>query len=192
MLKIAVIGTAGRGEDFDRLSPHDFGSMCTMVHTCIHNITKEPYLVSGGAAWADHIAVNLYNLGIVDYLDLHLPAKWDYATGKYEDVQREINHPGRISNYHHQRFSNKVGIDSFAELDRALQRAKHTVSNGFFKRNSDVAKAQAVIALTFGDKEKLKDGGTANTFRKYLDHTAKNVSFHIDLNDWKVYTPATL
>lgn len=189
MLKVAVIGTAGRGEDFNRLHPFDFGRMCGTVNDILHGITKEPYLVSGGAAWADHVAVNLFNLGIVEYLDLNLPAKWDYANCSYESSDA-----GFISNKYHQRFSNKVGINSLQELERALSRCRSTVSNGFFKRNSDVAKAQAVIALTFGNGPQLKDGGTANTFRQYLDNLKgrKNVSFHVDLNDLTIHTPAIL
>lgn len=189
MLKVAVIGTAGRGSDFDRLSPFDFGRMCNTVRGILNDITKEPYLVSGGAAWADHVAVNLYNLGIVNYLDLHLPAKWDYTEGWFEQTAAGIT-----SNKYHQRFSAKVGISSLNELELALSRCRSTVSNGFFARNNDVAKAQAVIALTFGDGSKLKDGGTANTFQQYLNNLkgCKNVSFHVDLNDWTIHTPAML
>lgn len=195
MLKVAVIGTAGRGKDAERLYSVDFLRMCDITNNILKTLTNEPYLVSGGAAWADHIAVNLFNNKVVKYLDLHLPATWDYERYQYGEPTQPGN-AGSISNYYHRIFSKRVSIDSLKEIDLALKSCTHTVGNGFFKRNKKVAEAQAVIAFTFGNGSKLKDGGTANTLEAYFSlqnkRKTKDISFHVDLNDWTIHTPASL
>ncbi len=73
------------------------------------------------------------------------------------------------------------------------QGAKTTFSNGFFARNTLVAQdSDYLIALTFGDKEKLKEGGTADTMRKFIKMKGDKNSYHIDLNSMEIYNPATV
>lgn len=194
MLKIAIIGTAGRGTDSMRLLPSSFAQMVSIADDIIQSITKEPVLVSGGAAWADHVAVKLWADKKTERLELHLPSHFDTIIGKYIDNGKinSTSNPGGISNYYHKNFSKICNIDSLQELSEAILYNPITVGKGFHERNNRVARADAVIAFTFGEGSKLKDGGTADTFGKYLKRCAKNVSFHVDLHTWKVYTPGTL
>lgn len=194
MLRIAIIGTAGRGSDSDRLLGSDFIRMVGIARDIIPTITKDSCLVSGGAAWADHIAVRLFTEDTNRKLELHIPSAFECKTGKYIDTGQvnSLKNPGGISNYYHKKFSNKCSIDSLTELNNAIQCVGATIGTGFHERNTRVAKVDAVIAFTFGQEAKLKNGGTSNTFEKYLKRCTKNISYHVDLNTWKVYTPATL
>lgn len=73
---VAIIGTCGRTQG-DRLEPEIFDFMCRKARTTITDtLGLDPSiveLVSGGAAWADHVAVQLSNEEIVPNLTLHLP-----------------------------------------------------------------------------------------------------------------------
>ena len=150
-------------------------------------------LISGGAAWADHVAVSMFILGNSDGLILELPCELT-DTGRFVDtgVRDFKKNPGGTANYYHELFSKKVGFDSFDHLKRTKEYAECTTSvgNGFFERNSKIAEsADYCIALTFGNGAELKDGGTADTMKKFLKK-GSGKSFHVDLNDWKVYSPA--
>jgi len=64
-------------------------------------------LVIGGAAWADHIAVNLYNNGAYPNLELYLPCRYDNCSYYDNGESHWSRNPGKISNYYHKLFSNK-------------------------------------------------------------------------------------
>jgi hypothetical protein len=195
MLKIAVIGTAGRGEDQHRLKPEDFERMTTIVKGIIQSLTKDPYVVSGGAAWADHVAVALFIQQEIKHLHLHLPAEFDLDEKRYVDngIRDYKRNPGGTANYYMDLFKQNSYETPNLDIAYAIEQgAKVTVGNGFHDRNNQVANVDVVIALTFGDGAKLKDGGTADTFQKYLSRAGKKISFHVDLNTWIVYSPATL
>jgi len=83
-MKIAVIGTAGRNEDGQKLSKEKFFEMVALVSKL--KDAKEATLVSGGAAWADHIAVVVFLLGNCKSLSLHLPCAWDVLREQYADT----------------------------------------------------------------------------------------------------------
>lgn len=196
-MNISIIGTAGRATDGDRLKKDDFGTMFLAVNRICRELSREKNyeynLVSGGAAWADHLAVFSFILGIPNKLFLELPC---YFTEGGEFLDTGVNdyktNPGRTSNYYHQLFSKKTGIDSLLQLKSVAEKPNCVTScgEGFFERNSKIAeKSDHCIALTFGDKDVLKDGGTADTMTKFLKKgTGK--SFHIDLNTMEVYSPA--
>lgn len=197
-MNIAIIGTAGRAEDGIALRSEQFGEMHHAVHKIIQTeiAFNEPYsVVSGGAAWADHLAVftfllsNAYKL----YLELPCPLTPD---GRFVDTgERDFRtNPGGTSNYYHELFSKKVGINSFKQLKEAAQSSDCVITSGggFFERNTQIAlKADHCIALTFGKKDLLKDGGTMDTMSKFLKKgTGK--SFHVDLHDMTIYSPARI
>ena len=80
VLAIAVIGSAGRGDDARKFCPGLFEEMVKRVSRTIKQLsgTIKPLrqkirLVSGGAAWADHVAVALFLEGAVD--ELHLKSR---------------------------------------------------------------------------------------------------------------------
>src|SRR5690606_1280513 len=80
---IAIIGTAGRGDDAAKLGPALFAAM---VRDAAERVAAfpDPRLVSGGAAWADHVAVKLFLEGKVAGLTLHLPA--EFRNGRFVET----------------------------------------------------------------------------------------------------------
>lgn len=194
-MKIAIIGTAGRKEDWQKLNRDAFGTMFLIVNKITRKLANNsPWTaVSGGAAWADHLAVFSFGLGYADKLILELPCSLT-PEGKFMDTgERNFRtNPGGTANYYHQLFSEKTKINSFNQLRDAAKHPNCTINvrDGLFDRNSKVAEtADACIALTFGDGPKLKDGGTMDTMSKFLKK-GKGVSFHIDLHNMSVYSPA--
>ena len=75
-------------------------------------------LVSGGAAWADHVAVTLALDGTVDpaALTLHLPAAFE--DGRFDADTRD----GGTANHYHRLFYARSGIDGLAEIAEVLRR----------------------------------------------------------------------
>lgn len=186
-LPIAIIGTAGRRDDAARLDADVYRAMVAVARWTVgqHRGARPVRLVSGGAAWADHVAVSLFleGEGEGDALTLHLPAAF---TGyRYAEGGGRFD-PGRTSNHYHQAFSDAIGRDSWAEIALAIERgAEAAVTPGFKRRNLKVADAVdggLLLAFTFGSASKpasfsrgslgfddplsagLKDGGTAHTY----------------------------
>lgn len=204
-LKIGIIGTAGRRDDASKLSANKFSEMKSAVLGIVtanysplsaktdaefeHPIT----FVSGGAAGADHIAVKLF----LEYLSsskliLHLPAKFLPDKLMFEESGDSLD-AGRVANHYHDKFWQSCKVDSRTELSRAINcGADINVTPGFKNRNSFVANAsQVLIALTFGNGAKLKDGGTTDTMSKFLAKRSGQ-SWHVDLNTMNIYTPAEI
>jgi hypothetical protein len=182
--RLVVIGTAGRGDDADRMSLALYDRMYQALVDLVER-WKPDTLVSGGAAWADHLAVRGYLEGLVPNLLLFLPAEFRLELGKpafLPNPKVQFN-PGRTLNNYHEAFRQRTGIDSLAELAEALRRgAIVEVHPGFHRRNSEVADhGDGLASFTFGThssydldpknpafnnakKAGLKDGGTAHTF----------------------------
>jgi hypothetical protein len=182
---VGIIGTAGRGADAKRLS----GFMYERMYSVAKDIIGPRYvdLVSGGAAWSDHIAVKLFLYSPMNPgLSLELPTI--FHGGKYEEGKLYDGFDvGRISNHYHRQFSIAAKCDSLQEIQEAINRgARTTIGRGFFNRNLQIAKADTMIAFTFGNKEKLKDGGTAHTAKAYLDNGGKTL-YHVNLYDFTIY-----
>lgn len=169
-MTLGIIGTAGRGPDGDafRANPRLWRSMQAVAQIVV-TVLKPDRLVSGGAAMADHLAVQLYLDGSVPDLTLHLPAEW---TGHgFKETSSRFD-PGRTSNWYHSLFQRDMGVDSLAEIQRAIEKGAtiQTGAGGFKERNTDIAReADAMLAFTFGQGAVPKDGGTADTWAKYLD-----------------------
>lgn len=191
MKELAIIGTAGRREDAERLNQDVFDYMCGYAASIVTDLGPTR-LISGGAAWADHVAVALFNNGIGDELVLHLPAP--FANCKYQG-----NHwkdPGSIANYYHRSFSNKTHEHRLLQIQKAIDAgARIHVYNGFHARNYVVGRAHDyLLAFTYGtlsgswsqyDPEwthhelaGLKDGGTAHTW----DNSRSTIKEHVNLN----------
>jgi hypothetical protein len=144
-MNIAIIGTAGRAEDGNLLRGDgaSFGEMFLVAKRIIKGITDQPYtLISGGAAWADHVAVYTFVIGHAEGLILEVPCKLT-ADGKFVDTgERDFKkNPGGTSNYYHELFSKKIGFSSFNQLKSAIEnpRCEVNVGEGFFDRNSSIA-----------------------------------------------------
>jgi hypothetical protein len=192
-MRIAIIGTAGRREDACKLGGHSFLQMVDVATRVASKLAngRAWRAVSGGAAWADHLAVTLFLNGTASGLDLELPAPLSPSGFADTGVRDFRQNPGGTSNHYHRIFARVAGVDSIAELNTAASRpgCKVSVSAGFFARNSLVADVDACIALTFGERALLKDGGTADTMRKFLARGA-GPSVHVDLHDFSAYSPA--
>lgn len=161
---LAVIGTAGRGADGTKLTPFHWTAMVAAAYEVALS-EKVTDLVSGGAAWADHVAVAMSGSFPVK---LYIP-EWE----------RDLD----IAAFYHRRFSGVIKEDTWSQV--------HAVSNivnhrGFKDRNTLVARdADVSIAMTFGDGPNVKDGGTADTVRKMACP-----GYHFDLNNLSLHTIA--
>ncbi len=167
-MTFGIIGTAGRGDDGECLKDPYYWRSMRAVAQIVATVTKPTRLVSGGAAYADHLAVNLYLHGAVPELALHLPAEW---TGHGFKETSSRYDTGRTSNWYHTLFSQAQDISSLVEIQTAIERGAvvKTGAGGFKERNTDIAnEADVMLAFTFGDGARLKDGGTLDTMTKFL------------------------
>ncbi len=173
-MTLGIIGTCGRGSDSDHLT-RDTLTLMFAVAQSFATLLRADRVVSGGAAWADSVAVSLYLRGLVPSLTLHLPAP--FKGDRYEDTDA-----GRASNRYHIRATSIHGLNGLAEIREAIQRgATVTEETGsgmapFFTRNAKVAAdADAPLAFTYGvrGESALKDGGTAHTMDAFLKRRTK-------------------
>lgn len=173
MYKIGIIGTAGRGENIKYLNGEIWDRMVMITRSYIEkNITtdwRKVTLVSGGAAWSDHIAVRLFMEIPGAKLTLHLPCKFDRNEKRFVDNGNKESYlnPGLSANRYHHYFKNKIGSDSFEELDDAIECGTKVYDRykGFLHRNLAVGKVDYLLAFTFDD-HKPESGGTKHTWDK--------------------------
>ena len=163
-MKIAIIGTAGR----DKSKPMTRTLWNWMIIHATRHIPRESHLVSGGAAWADHLAVELFLMEHAAKLTLHLPAPyWD---GRFHGPMRSA---ASAANHYHWRFSKVVGYDTLSQIGLVAD-MEHCYGSfqptqdgyaGMFARNKKVAaEADKMFAYTFGTGDEPADGGTKNTW----------------------------
>lgn len=160
---LAIIGTAGR----DKSEPMTAQLWAQMVNDAKTRVRPTDTLVSGGAAWADHLAVRLYLDGDVQHLVLHLPAP--LVSGQFQGERESAASAG---NYYHDLFLRNAGVPGLAEIAAAINKGatvtEQPVSRGYgamFARNTLVARqADEVLAYTFGAGDTPADGGTKNTW----------------------------
>lgn len=164
MTKIAIIGTAGR----DKTKPMNIHLWHWMTTHAWHSIPAGSHVVSGGAAWADHLAVYLFLYGHAREITLHLPAPF-----RNHCFRGPSKSSSSAANWYHDKFSEAVGIDSLAEIQQVLARKSgvtvtmentHNGFTGMFARNVKVATADEMIAYTFGQGDAPEDGGTKHTW----------------------------
>ena len=180
MSTMGIIGTAGRRDDGQRMTQSLWENMLAHAIDTVES-WKPDTLVSGGAAWADHIAVALYREGLVQNLRLYLPA--EFQSSKFV-APPHYRHPGSVANYYHSMMSRKLQVSTLRELQLAIDHgAEVQVIPGFKSRNTYVANdSDYLLAFTFGTHSGLyapadagyvnhkaaglKDGGTADTWDK--------------------------
>jgi hypothetical protein len=187
---LAVIGTAGRREDGDKLTIGHYRAMCAIVRQTIADQTITA-LASGGAAWADHTAVSVaLEAEMAGQLTLFLPAA--FLPSGFDTASRD----GSTAAYYHKRFRDVTGVDYVADFLAAKAAGARIKVNpkGFLARNLEVAAAANVLlAFTFGAgpiwqptvwastatarEAGLKDGGTAHTF----DRSRATQKIHVTL-----------
>ena len=189
-MKISIIGTAGRKSDGQKMTSELYMKMIKKTCEIIKSQTelsspnsrvesKEITLVSGGAAWSDHIAVNLYLSGKFGKLILYLPCK-------LKDNSKVWN----TMKYYHELFSKKMysnckesnSFHTLSEISLALEKGAilGSDSGGFHSRNTLVAQSDYIIAFTWGNGDIPKDGGTLDTWNK-----SNGKKIHVSLNSLK-------
>lgn len=183
--RLAIIGTAGRKEDARKMSAAVFSRMMDHAALVQQSVWKLPnervILVSGGSAWADHVAVKLFlreamNPDGSPYAGLHLfmPCELNF-TGSGQARAADSgssdwrNNPGRVLNQLHASFTRAIGSDTLNEvaLARSFGAKLCFDGRGFHPRNKLVAaQADRMLAFTWGnDPAQPKDGGTMHTWK---------------------------
>ena len=142
------------------------------AHADHMQITCRPHSIH-----VDHIAVQLFLLGDIGSLTLHLPCPWDNSKSQFLESSSKRS-PGAISNTLHRMFSSVVKEDSLKQINDAIQVGAVTqVHNGFLKRNCSVAMSEYLVAFTWGKGSVPKEGGTLDTWMK-----CKGRKVHIPLD----------
>lgn len=191
MATVAIIGSAGRKHDRVKVSRKIFTSAYDLLTKRLEDWQPDLTLVSGGAAFIDHLAVQLYLNGECNHLILHLPAP--FSNSKFQG--KNWNSPGQVANHYHSLFSRKTNIPSLLELQRAIDQGAETyVYNGFKSRNLEVGRVDCIQALTFGRFHSrcypgtsgwtdsvaagLKPGGTSHTWNNSSATLKEHTNLH--------------
>ncbi len=210
MAKLAIIGTAGRADDGKRLvlDPETYLTRMLDAAREVSKLTGATELISGGAAFSDHIAVILFLEDPSHYtLELELPAPFESdLVGGYKYFDKGSGdwkgNPGAVSNHYHRLFLKVFKktrltwspFNDFSSLEsyRSSGQVTINVGTGFLERNLVVAgKAHHCLAMTFGNGRQLKDGGTAHTMSHFLAKRDHGAAYHLDLNTLKLWEGAT-
>lgn len=178
-MRVAIIGTAGRKEDGPKMGLGVFNRMVAKASEVIDQINDDIILVSGGAAWADHVAVKLFLQNKNFSLELHMPSKFNNGFISNEKYKSKYRDPAQVATYYHNMFSKKVDFDSINEIIEAVNKGAEIYEyDGFFIRNVKVANSDMIIAFTWGNGYEPKDGGTKNTW----DRSSARVKLHFPLS----------
>lgn len=185
-MKVCVIGTAGRREDGDKMSRGLFEAMYERALSEVNDIPRDRLTIrSGGAPWADFIAVELWRRRQCHALELELPCGWDWENHRFQEFPTKVRDPGKTLNWYYKAFSLKMGQDMslvFEEVLRASFDASKGVEArvypGFHARNMAVGRVDRVIAFTWGEGVVPKDGGTKHCW----DHSRAEDKRHIPLS----------
>jgi len=167
---VAIIGTAGRKEDARRMSKALFDRMVDHAAHQQRVVWKLPndrvVLVSGGSAWADHVAVRLFLNEALDPdghpyagLQLFLPCPFilTAATARALDNgswQWQAN-PGRLLNSLHQAFSQTMQkekeMKSASAASAAASASGISASQHQFQHQSQIPSLNDIaVAKSFG------------------------------------------
>lgn len=199
-ITLSIIGTAGR-DAAKPLGKSHFEAMCLVASGLVVQLADSNYpishLVSGGAAWADHVAVKLFLDKKAPNLRLYLPAVFEGGAYYDNGSAKWQENPGRTANLYHKKFQVTTNINSLSEINIAkCEGATLIEMNGFHARNAMVAKSDFLLAMTFGKGPEVMPGGTEDTVEKYLTRVKKtgmfDKSFHYNLTDGIIYEGCTL
>jgi hypothetical protein len=172
-MRLAIIGTAGRRGDADRITLATWDAMLADVRQRVaaaqHTDGGEPLdvtLASGGAAYADHLAVLLWRERPAWRLELFLPA----PLGR-EGFDTSTAAGARTAELHAQ-FRDQLGIDGVKDLQAAAADGAWVHDGpGFKARNQAIAeRADVVLAYTFGPGAEVVTATAGDP--AYLDATA--------------------
>eukprot|EP01102_Stenamoeba_stenopodia_P017610 TRINITY_DN6342_c0_g1_i1.p1 TRINITY_DN6342_c0_g1~~TRINITY_DN6342_c0_g1_i1.p1 ORF type:complete len:259 (-),score=47.26 TRINITY_DN6342_c0_g1_i1:287-1063(-) len=174
-IRIGIVGTAGRKLSGGKpMTKELFQHMLQAVTETIEGLGSEwneVHFISGGAAWADHLAVVLFLEKQAAGLKIYIPCKWIGAGEGYHDTGKKDwrTNPGRTANIYHENFSSIVGRNSFIDIDTAQTRGASLDAThpGYHNRNTAIALASDIlIALTWSEGNEPTEGGTLDTWKK--------------------------
>lgn len=177
--RVGIIGSVGRNEDAEKLDRHIWLKMRDKAMDYLDNNMPEGYdqihLISGGAAWSDHLAVSIFNSGYsfgkTKPCDLVLCLPCYFRAAEFDEHRGTANQrkSARTANFYHDQFEEKTGENSLQQIHIALTdgRAHQIVRDGFFARNKDIANlaTDLLLAFTFSHTKEPKPGGTLYTWR---------------------------
>jgi hypothetical protein len=197
MKTLAIIGSAGRGTDAEKISSELYTQMFEEADKIIEEYEIDR-IVSGGAAFADFLAVEY-----AAWIKTHLYLPTDFSLDKEEFIGYDYNSKriARTCNFYYEQFEKKRtlarGILKYMIKDEILT---YDVVYGFHERNMKVAAdCDYLLAFTFGPEDwttkivcndqttgyhnsklaRLKDGGTAHTW----NHSTAKLKIHINLSN---------
>lgn len=185
-MKVAIIGTAGRDKDRDGLMTLELYQKVlrfVLEYLSARFDLRTLHLVSGGAAWIDHIAVSLFLRNTFASLTLFLPCSWTSEHQKcqfFDNGQKDWKmNPGKVANMYHFNFAKRFNkFDSFCTLNQ-IEEAKfkgavlNTDHTGFHQRNSQIANVDLLLAFTWSDTSTPPKGGTLDTWNKCKSNVIK-------------------
>lgn len=181
MSRLAIIGTSGRhNSELQVLTTKHMEFMMEKtyeyIETVMNTTPENIILVSGGSAWADHIAIQLYLTKKFAGLELYLPSEFDPKKKRFKNT-----HEGRRLNFLHEQCQDKTGMPILNEITRVVSSAKASsnsrvkiiIKRGFIQRNTLISKNNDhLVAFTFSSSDEPNGGGTADTWLK-TKHTNK-------------------
>ena len=194
---LAVIGSAGRGTDADKMNRSVYDRMYDVFLEFIRHVTPDDY-VSGGAPWADHLVIRACLAGVIDpkSVTIFMPCGFrrSIEAGVVSDADFG-SRDGASLKRHHSRFTKATGINGPEQIIKTARMGCRVIDgHDFHERNRKIAShATIMIAYTFGncfvsrkwqpigfngnvDAERagIKKGGTSYTWDRF-DH----MKFHV-------------
>lgn len=182
--RVGIIGTANRRPNLLKMMSQELYNK--MIEKAYKIITidlqlnlSDVVLVSGGAAWSDHVAIDLFNIYTPKSLELYLPCAYENRQFVDNGLRSWRNNPGYTANLYHKQFSFTLDRTSLNDINWACaQGANIYVKKGFHARNTEIAKVDYLIAFTWATDESNISGGSLDTWRK-----CKNQKIHVSLHD---------
>lgn len=183
----AIIGTAGRSNK-ELLSPKLWAAMKENAQSNIQDLGVN-HLVSGGAAWADHLAVWAFNNALCSSLTLCLPAPFDVNSQRFVQKKPFEKSAANASNYYHEMFTKQINENTLAQLAQAIERGAtviaepHSLGYGaLFARNKKVANLSnlGVLAYSFCEGDTPSSSGTLSTWKQINSE----MKIHVNLFDF--------
>lgn len=200
---IGIIGSAGRGGDGPKWNSN-------VYRQCFKHLDQvlladvpvaDRQLVSGGASWADHLAVSLFLAGKAAELQLHFPCQfhideqenWMWSKklsvpGFADSGERNfISNPGGTLNYYHRLFSEKMQANTMAGIAQAIQKGgvmsvhypMRAGGSALHERNLAIGRnLDRLYAFTWGEEKAPRDGGTGHCWSMSNSKTKLHIPLH--------------
>ena len=193
--RVAIIGTAGRDKSLATQALLNRYLWEALFVDAKNRLPGHAHLISGGAAWADHLAVRLFGEYEHASLMLHLPAPFDADDEQFFEGGHGTS--GGAANWYHRAFSEKAEINSFAQLADVIGMdacyvTHEPVASGYAamgRRNQRIADSLMAVspdrdtesrtvrhlfAYTFGRSTSPDRGGTRDTWDKVIDAASRS------------------